>query len=86
MLQLQETGLDPSYLTSNVSFSLYFNSNRTFSLRGWCIECDVSEVNETLFPKLLEGFPTPSSRSVKIEGWIESLTRLAEGVYTVISA
>lgn len=79
-MQLQSTGLDPTYLTSNVSFSIYANSKGTFTLRGWCIECDLVKVNDTLFPRLLEGFPSPSKRSVVKQGWINSITRLAEGV------
>lgn len=78
-MQLQSTGLDPMYLTSNVSFSIYTNSKGVFTLRGWCIECDPVKVNNTLFPRLLEGFPTPSKRSVVTQGYIDSIIRLAEG-------
>lgn len=66
-------------MSRNVSFSLYINNKRTFSLRGWCIECNEAYVNTTLFPKLLHAFPTPSKQSVKALGWIDSLIRLAEG-------
>lgn len=62
-----------------MSFSLYISSKGSFTLRGWCIECDVYKVNETLFPRLLEGFPPPARTSIKEQGWIDSIAGLAEG-------
>ena len=72
-LKLQKTVVDPEYFSASLSFSVYINGKGTFTIRGWCIECDMTTFKDVTFPKLLEGFPNPSSTDVTTMAWVESM-------------
>ncbi|KAH8598139.1 carbohydrate-binding module family 18 protein [Bisporella sp. PMI_857] len=79
-VKLQKTVYDTTLINANISFSVYTNQRGSFTLRGWCIECNATNFEREIFPNLFKGFPHPASLNVISRGWIESLTRLADGV------
>ena len=84
-LQLQETAFDSTYIDGNITFGIYTDNTGAFSLSGWCIECDATTFSQTTFPKLLEGFPAPTTITAKSLGWIDSLVNEANGVSLSLS-
>lgn len=79
-LKLQATVFDSTYIDGNITFGIYTDGTGAFSLSGWCIECDANTFNQTTFPKLLEGFPSPETITAESLGWIDSLVNEANGV------
>jgi len=70
-VRLQEAVLDSRYMHANMSFSVYVSSG-SFTIRGWCIDCEISHFEHVVLPKLLEGFLTPASMDIRTMAWIES--------------
>jgi hypothetical protein len=73
---LQNYSLTSLDITPNITFGMYTDSAGSFSISGWCMECDHDVFQNDVFPAMLEGFPSPT-RSVTELGWIEALTTLA---------
>jgi hypothetical protein len=74
---LQTFSLTSPDLTPNITFGMYIDSGGSFSISGWCIECDLTVFSNNVFPAMIGGFPstTPSVKQVR---WIEALTILAD--------
>jgi hypothetical protein len=73
---LQKYALTSPDITPNITFGMYTDSGGSFSISGWCMECDLNVFQNTVFPAMLAGFPSPTP-SVTVQGWIEALTTLA---------
>jgi len=50
-IHLQKTAVDPTYMSGNLSFSVYTNQAGHFTIRGWCIECEMNWFDDVTFPK-----------------------------------
>jgi len=76
--QLQNFALTSPHLSSDLTFGMYTDSGGSFSLSGWCIECDPNLVSSTILPGLLAGFHYTTT-TVTQQDWITALTGLANG-------
>lgn len=73
---LQNYSLTSPDVTSNITFGIYTDSGGSLSISGWCMECYLDVFQNTVFPAMLEGFPSPSTTVTEL-GWIDALTTLA---------
>ena len=73
---LQTYALTSRDITPNITFGIYADSGGSFSISGWCMECDLEVFQNTVFPEMLEGFPSPTPTVIKLR-WIDALTKLA---------
>ncbi|TVY39329.1 Berberine bridge enzyme-like [Lachnellula subtilissima] len=74
---LQEFSLTSPLLTPNNTFGTYVDSNGTFVLRGWCMDCNASIFASTVLPEMVAGYPGHIDNVTEL-GWIEALTELAD--------
>jgi hypothetical protein len=73
---LQNYALTSPDITTNVTFGMYTDSGGSFSISGWCMDCDLDVFKTTVFPAMLKSFPSPTPSVSKL-GWIDALTTLA---------
>lgn len=77
--KLQDFTLDSSKISNNVTMGIYTDIYGSFSLRGWCMSCDLDHFNSVTFPQMLSAFPTADSTSVKSLGWTDALISANNG-------
>ncbi|PBP18328.1 glucooligosaccharide oxidase [Diplocarpon rosae] len=73
---LQNFTLTSPLLTANITLGMYTDSGGSFSLSGWCMDCDAAVLSSAVLPALLAGFPGVVP-TVTEQGWIEALTEIA---------
>ncbi|PVH79980.1 Glucooligosaccharide oxidase [Cadophora sp. DSE1049] len=73
--KLQNFSLTSPLLTPSITFGMYTDSNGIFSLSGWCMDCKISLLRNTILPAMLAGFPG-SVPTITPQSWIEALTNL----------
>lgn len=61
---LQDFSLTSPYLTPNNTFGIYTDSGGACNLRGWCVDCDLDNFNNNVFPAMLKGWTGAASVSV----------------------
>jgi len=54
---LQTFALTSPYLTPNITFGMYTETGGSFSISGWCMDCDEQVFTDTVLPALLGSFP-----------------------------
>lgn len=74
--ELQNYSLTSPDVTSNITFGIYTDSSGSLLLRGWCMQCNLDVFQSTVFPAMLQGFPSPSPTVTEL-GWIDALAALA---------
>lgn len=76
--KLQDWTLTSPDLTANSTFNMYIDTSGTFTLTGWCMECDSAYFSSNVLPAMLAGFPSVTG-SVQQVGWIDALNHVANG-------
>ncbi len=74
--QLQNLALTSPLITPNITFGMYTDSGGSYSISGWCMECDATVFSSSVFPAMLAGFPG-AVPTVKEQEWIDALANLA---------
>jgi hypothetical protein len=69
---LQNFSFQSPKLTPNITFGMYIDSEGSFGVSGWCMECDLLTFNKSIFPAMIYGFP-PTTPSVKELELIDAL-------------
>lgn len=74
--QFQNFSLSSPYLVPEITYGLYVDYTGAFIIRGWCMDCSLSDFSNTTFPAMLLGWPA-TDISVVSQTWIEALENLA---------
>ncbi|TVY40597.1 6-hydroxy-D-nicotine oxidase [Lachnellula occidentalis] len=74
---LQEFSLTSPLLTPNITFGIHVDSDGTFFLHGWCMDCNAAVFASTVLPEMVAGYPGHVD-SVTGLSWIQALTELAD--------
>lgn len=75
--KLQEFSISSPLLTPNITFGTFIDSNGTFILRGWCMDCDKAAFEATILPAMVAGFPVHTDTIQDLD-WISALEALAD--------
>lgn len=74
---MQNWTLTSSDLTPNITFGTVVDSDGSFVLRGWCMDCDQGVFTKDVLPAMVAGFPNATLTVQKL-GWIEALTVVSD--------
>ncbi|KHJ32732.1 putative glucooligosaccharide oxidase [Erysiphe necator] len=74
--QIQNTVLNSTLITAQITFNFFLNSDGLFSLNGWCMDCNMENFRNSILPSMLRGF---QYAEIKVESreWIPALAQLA---------
>ncbi len=75
-LNVQNFVLTSPLLTPNITFGFYADNEGSFSISGWCLECDLNYFKKTVLPQMLNGY-TYSNPTVKSQDYISALAALS---------
>ncbi|KAH6668898.1 glucooligosaccharide oxidase-like protein [Halenospora varia] len=71
---LQNYVLTNTALTSDYTFGMYIDSDLTYNIQGWCMDCTLTSVKSTL-SGLLSGYKT--TPKIQTLSWIDALTAIS---------
>jgi hypothetical protein len=77
-IALQDLVSNETIINRNLSLGIYTDVNGAFSLSGWYLGSQ-DTFNNTIFPAILQIFPSPASKSVMSKSWLDSLVSAAGG-------